>query len=875
MAQEQPVTQAESASSIKPIKKPEVTILSDHAILGPTGSAKAGDNPESDGFDLDTRLAAAFDILRHRSTQTPITIAIYGDWGTGKSSGMRYLQDRLAQWNRMSEADRGGHPKVHTVWFDPWKYGTRIDVWRGLIAEVILHCIDVANLETGDKAKRLISAAGEFGLFLGRSFLHALKSISIKAQIVDVTPTQAIDAVLSDYKQVSHPEKAFLNEFEATLRRWIERYIARDERLAIFIDDLDRCLPPVTLEVLEALKLYLNIPKLIFVVGLDPEVVRGIVRKHYADNGLGERKADSYLEKLFQVEIHIPPSDQQIKEFLAGQIRCLDDATEGFWTKQLTDASSPGEPETTDTTYKTIVERQIEYLCRGNPRQVKRLLNSALLRAAAAYNANLEGLAALRFAQGAQVFLIQQLMEFRGFPQPARLLLQDRTQHFFNQWSKFIQQYPDFRPFADRPPDGIRDVGEITPRDRADDDRPTALYGELLAMRPRDAEGNVLELEKEERLWGLLQIPFSIEVAASVPLQAAEPPAPPPASPPSTPAKPTRPQIPPATPASLADMPDVVRRAIARALDKPVDVLTGADLKMLKSLDLSGSDLTDLSPLASLTGLRVLNLSWTTATDLSPLASLTDLQQLSLSSTRVTDFSPLASLTGLWSLYLSSTRVTDLSPLTSLTALRRLDLHSTQVTDLSPLASLTDLERLGLRSTRVTDLSPLASLTALQELNLSDTQVSDLSPLASLTDLQVLHLHSTQVTDLSPLASLTGLQRLNLSSTPVTDLSPLASLTRLQVLYLLGSKQVTDLSPLKSLTALQELDLSFTQVTDLSPLASLTGLQWLYLHSAPVTDLSPLASLTGLQKLDLSGARVGDAQITQLKKALPNVVISG
>ena len=76
-----------------------------------------------------------------------------------------------------------------------------------------------------------------------------------------------------------------------------------------FIDDLDRCLPEATLEILEVLKLYLNFQQLIFVVGLDRSVVDQIVRHNYVERLAGDPdgreaqtarvKADQYLDKMF------------------------------------------------------------------------------------------------------------------------------------------------------------------------------------------------------------------------------------------------------------------------------------------------------------------------------------------------------------------------------------------------------------------------------------------------------------------------------------------------------------------------------------------------------------------------------------------------
>jgi len=166
----------------------------------------------------------------------------------------------------------------------------------------------VENVST----RTVISAAKKFGLFLGKSFIHALASIKLKGSIsADVGATKAeagadvdlasIKEILSEYQHAAHPEKAYLNEFETTLRDWVKDTVGRygKERMVIFIDDLDRCMPDIALQVLEALKLYLNIPNLIFVLGVDKQVVETLVVEYYKKLGLIKKKEDneSDLEK--------------------------------------------------------------------------------------------------------------------------------------------------------------------------------------------------------------------------------------------------------------------------------------------------------------------------------------------------------------------------------------------------------------------------------------------------------------------------------------------------------------------------------------------------------------------------------------------------
>ncbi|MEM9062145.1 MAG: leucine-rich repeat domain-containing protein [Pseudomonadota bacterium] len=190
--------------------------------------------------------------------------------------------------------------------------------------------------------------------------------------------------------------------------------------------------------------------------------------------------------------------------------------------------------------------------------------------------------------------------------------------------------------------------------------------------------------------------------------------------------------------------------------------------------------LTTLPPeIAELTALTELDLSNTQVSDLTALAGLSGLQTLYLNSTQVSDLTALAGLSGLQTLYLNSTQVSDLTALEGLSGLQRLYLDNTQVFDLTALESLGGLLELWLTGTQVSDLTALARLSGLQELSLSGTQVSDLTALARLSGLHGLHLNNTQVADLTELVGLSGLQTLGLDNTQVADLLPLAGLSKL------------------------------------------------------------------------------------------------
>ena len=121
-------------------------------------------------------------------------------------------------------------------------------------------------------------------------------------------------------------------------------------------------------------------------------------------------------------------------------------------------------------------------------------------------------------------------------------------------------------------------------------------------------------------------------------------------------------------------------------------------------------------------------------------ADLKKVERLDLKDNQITDLTPLAKLTGLKELNLLDNKITDLTPLTRMNKLEWLYLGNNQITDLTPLERLTNLTILGLNNNKITDLTPLERLANLTNLGLSFNEIHDLTPLRGLKKLKVLHL---------------------------------------------------------------------------------------------------------------------------------------
>lgn len=199
---------------------------------------------------------------------------------------------------------------------------------------------------------------------------------------------------------------AFRDEFKELLDA------ADIDQLVVIVDDLDRCLPNTAIATLEAIRLFLFVERTAFVIGADELMIEYAVREHFPDlppSSGPVSYARNYLEKLIQVPFRIPAlglaetrvyvtlllaenalsaTDPRFQKLLAAaredmrrpwKSRGLD--------RKIVEASMGGTipPEVDQAlVISAHVTKILSEGARGNPRQIKRFLNSMMLRHAIA-----------------------------------------------------------------------------------------------------------------------------------------------------------------------------------------------------------------------------------------------------------------------------------------------------------------------------------------------------------------------------------------------------------------------------------------------------------------------------------------------------------
>ncbi|HML01871.1 MAG TPA: P-loop NTPase fold protein [Candidatus Bathyarchaeia archaeon] len=291
---------------------------------------EATENATKFGFDDYSTLLAS--IIRDRNLQTPFTIAVHGDWGSGKTSLMKTVVKKL-------EFQDDKLKSVKAIWFSAWEFEKlQTPLWTVFLNRVIMDLQEMMPIELKEKIKDF----GK-GLLLLSTNLLLSKTTGVTTKDIE----EIKDRVWNDIKAID----CLREELSHYIEEAIKSDPKRRTRIVVFIDDLDRCLPDQCVEIFESMKLFLNCKNSVFIVGVDKDQIRRTFEQRF---GAREDKGLNYVGKFFQLEFDLPPkTPDEVKEFL------LENASQ-----QLQQS-----PKTIE-----LISRFIE----PNPRKIKRWLNSVI-----------------------------------------------------------------------------------------------------------------------------------------------------------------------------------------------------------------------------------------------------------------------------------------------------------------------------------------------------------------------------------------------------------------------------------------------------------------------------------------------------------------
>lgn len=290
------------------------------------------------------------------NSSAPITIALQGEWGSGKTSMMIRLEKALC-----SAADA---PFIG-VDINTWEYSmmsTPEQTVYKIIARLV-HELSKGDSDTKTTFKKFLRGAGNF---LYRGAREGLKTIPTVGGMIAVG-LEAANVPHQLAMTSEDNETATLAELKDALERTVRCRIENERKrgVIIFVDDLDRLNPPIAVEILELLKNVFTIDNCIFVLAIDYEVVvKGLKPKYGRFTDKNEREFRSFFDKIIQVPFSLPVNSYKPIDFML---------------KALVEIGYLKDDALKDSNVKTCCSSVLDFSVRNNPRSIKRLINTLSL----------------------------------------------------------------------------------------------------------------------------------------------------------------------------------------------------------------------------------------------------------------------------------------------------------------------------------------------------------------------------------------------------------------------------------------------------------------------------------------------------------------
>ena len=241
----------------------------------------------------------------------PQVFGVHGDWGLGKTSFLHQVQwyltgDCPQQSEAAAEEAKGELPNgkhagtVEAVWFDAWRYQNENSPVVALLQEMR------AQLSWKKQAASSMRRSAEVAV---RGALLSMEDLTKKIGFQYSKIQQANREWESENLASALPSHTLRGLLQSAISQLLPKKSQNSvqPRLAVFIDDVDRCEPEAAYRLLEGLKIYLTLDNCVFVLGMNQKAVGEAIKKRMGtEDEDPSARAAAYMEKLCQNVWHLP-----------------------------------------------------------------------------------------------------------------------------------------------------------------------------------------------------------------------------------------------------------------------------------------------------------------------------------------------------------------------------------------------------------------------------------------------------------------------------------------------------------------------------------------------------------------------------------------
>lgn len=262
------------------------------------------DPAPTDLLSFDAVAATVADALLDEGLD-PVALGLSGSWGSGKTTVLGLVASEL-------KGRAASGKEVLVIGTEPWRYDPSMGAKETLIGEVLAaltHEVEASGTSEGAK-----DAALQLAKRLARRIDWA-KAIKLTAKTSLAFQIPSVNEIVELVKPAGEDDDdkpRGLDEFRSEFRELMaSEALEHVQAVAVLVDDLDRCLPETVIETLEAIRLFLAVPKMSFVIAADEARVADAISTRFSQTGMPahqdeEAPAELYLHKIVQTTIPLP-----------------------------------------------------------------------------------------------------------------------------------------------------------------------------------------------------------------------------------------------------------------------------------------------------------------------------------------------------------------------------------------------------------------------------------------------------------------------------------------------------------------------------------------------------------------------------------------
>ena len=240
--------------------------------------------------------------------QCGAVLALDARWGEGKTWFVRHWQKHLEDENH------------NVIYLDAFANDYLDDPFLTIAAEISQAFKSSDNIDDADvnsfnekTASVLISLAAILPVIAAKAGLHwiglggageALQEVYKDGKDVYDSVSDEITGKLKEHieKKIEnhHLEKETIQDFKKELNQLADKL---EKPLVFIIDELDRCRPDFAIRLIERIKHFFDIPKIVFVLVMNKPQLLQSVKSFY---GYDSEMNGDYLEKFVDFTVHLP-----------------------------------------------------------------------------------------------------------------------------------------------------------------------------------------------------------------------------------------------------------------------------------------------------------------------------------------------------------------------------------------------------------------------------------------------------------------------------------------------------------------------------------------------------------------------------------------